>query len=139
MSEPKPQPVPDEQSSPFWAAVEHGVLAFQTCSACGTKAHPPVLHCSKCLSSNFTFEPFDGPLILRSWTKAYHSFLSGFGADVPFTIGIASPVEHPQVRLLARLQGGAETEPRIGTPVAVGFARSEEGATLPVLIPAEAS
>jgi len=139
MGDLKPVPVPDEFSAGFWAAAEEGKLAFQTCSACGTKAHPPVLHCQKCLTSGFTFEPEEGPFVLRSWTVAHYSFLSGFADEVPYTMGVASPKKHPQIRLLARLEGGAETEPRIGDILTVGFSRSEDGPALPVLVPAEAA
>lgn len=136
---PKPIPVPDQRSEGFWSAASEHVLALQRCDSCGRIAHPPVVVCPACLSveAAFTFVPVDGRGRLATWTIMRDAFLPGFKADIPWIIAEAELDDPAGVRLLARLQAGAETPLSLGQAVEVGFEDVAPGVALPVFRLAE--
>ena len=43
-----PQPVPDADTAPFWAATAAGRLAMCRCQSCGLWLQPPLERCRAC-------------------------------------------------------------------------------------------
>jgi uncharacterized OB-fold protein len=131
----KPRPVPDDQSEGFWRAAAEHVLALQRCNSCGRIAHPPVLICPACLSvaAEFTFVPVEGTGRLAAWTVMRDAFLPGFKEDIPWVIAEAELDQPAGLRLLARLEGGADQPLWRGLRVETVFEDVAPGLALPVL------
>jgi uncharacterized protein len=131
---PKPLPVPDSISRGFWEAAASHVLAIQRCDACGHLAQPPVVVCASCMSveTGFTYAPVDGRGCLATWTIMRDAFLPGFKADIPWVIAEVELDDAPGVRLLARLDAGADEDLKIGLPVRTDFVDVAPGVALPV-------
>ena len=49
---PKPIPVPDELSKPFWDACNERRLIVQNCTACDRMQYPPQAMCAGCRSAD---------------------------------------------------------------------------------------
>ncbi|MBX6388498.1 MAG: OB-fold domain-containing protein [Frankia sp.] len=118
---PRPVPVPDETSAPYWAAAARHELVIARCARCRMFTHPPDLTCPHCGSTDpgFTFEPVSGRGVVRSWTVVHQSFLPGF--EVPFVLVDVELAEQPELRLIGRLLDGPGAGPRLGDPVTVAF------------------
>ncbi len=88
-----PQPLPDPDSTGFWAATERGELALCRCQDCGTWLHPPLERCRRC-GGPTGFETISG-------TGRVHSFIVGHRASVP------GQGPGPHVTVLVELDGVA--------------------------------
>jgi len=130
---PKPLPVPDRWSEPFWTGAAAHQLSFQRCQACGRIAHPPVIICPACLSTEANFDTVrvNGSGTLRTWTVLRQAFLPGFDADVPLLIAEVEMDEAPGVRLIAQLIDGSPADLRIGAAVETFFEDVGAGVALP--------
>lgn len=127
----RPVPVPDETSAGFWAAAARHVFTLARCSACGEMTFPPDVTCPHCLSTEpeFRFEPASGRGRLRTWSTIHRSFLQGF--ETPYILADVELVDHPEVRIVARLLDCVEAELRIGLPVTVAFEQLREDVAVP--------
>jgi uncharacterized protein len=119
----KPLPVPDEQSRGYWEATGRHRLAIQRCDHCGTFAHPPVVVCAGCLSTDpsFTFDEVSGTGTVKSWTVMRRAFLPAFHADVPYVIVEVELAEQPGLTMVGRLVDGPDAELALGLPVTTVF------------------
>ena len=131
----KPLPVPDRWSEGFWFVAGRHVLALQRCESCGRIAHPPVVVCPACLSTDpaFSFVAVTGRGRLATWTIMRDAFLPGFRDDVPWVIGEAELDGTDGVRLVARMAEGPDVPFAIDAAVEVGFEDVAPGVALPVL------
>lgn len=147
MSAPRPLPVRDETSAPFWDAAARGVLQLARCSRCSQIVHPPDPICPFChhVDPDYAYEQVSGDGIIRSWTVVRQSFLPGFDDDVPFVLvdvemnvapvpeaGLAS-----DIRMIGRLLDGVDVEFDIGSPVTVVFERLADDVAVPAFALAE--
>jgi uncharacterized OB-fold protein len=130
---PRPVPVPDELSAPFWEAAARHVLTVARCSRCRAWVLPPDLTCPHCLSSDpaFVFEPVSGRGTVRSWTIMRQSFLPGFADVVPLLLVDVELAEQPDVRMIGRLLDGPEAPVCLGAPVTVAFEDLAPGVAVP--------
>lgn len=118
---PRPAPVPDDLTRPFWEAARAGRLAVQRCQDCGRWAHPPTPFCHGCGSTSQAFEPVSGRARALSttatWSGARHPY---FAARQPYLVAVVELVEQPGLLLYTNLPGSApETPPPAGTEVEV--------------------
>jgi uncharacterized OB-fold protein len=135
---PKPLPLPDRHSAPFWEAARRHELALQCCDDCGAFQHPPGPLCRRCAGEALRFDLVSGRGSVYSFTVTYHNFVPGFELDVPFAVALVAIEEQPAVRLLANLR---EVEPdriEVGMAVQVVFEDLPGGITLPQFRPARA-
>ena len=129
----KPLPVPDEQSSGYWAATGRHRLAIQRCDHCGTYAHPPVVVCLGCLSTapSFSFDQVSGTGTVKSWTVTRTAFLPAFHADLPYVIVEVELAEQPGLSITGRLVDGPDAELALGLPVTTVFNDVAPGLAVP--------
>lgn len=132
---PRPVPVPDRQSGPFWDAARRHELALQRCRDCGAFQHPPGPVCRRCAGEALNFVPVSGRGTVYSYTVTYHNFVPGFEWDVPFAIALVAIEEQPDVRLLANLREVDVNHVEVGMRVEVVF-EARNGTTLPQFRPA---
>ena len=135
--DPRPLPVPDEQSREFWAAAARAQLVVQRCESCGWYAYPPVFVCRTCHSAEFYWNRVSGIGRVRSWTVVQDAFLPGFADEVPYVIGDIELVEQPGLRMITQLIGLTAGELKVGLPVTVRFQDLAEGLSVPQFGPQE--
>jgi uncharacterized OB-fold protein len=134
MTDPRPVPVPDEVSAPYWAAAARHVLAIPRCSRCGSFAIPPGQACPSCGSTDpeYAYEEVSGAGTVRSWTVIRQSFLPGF--DVPFLLVDVELAEQPELRMIGRLLDGPHARVQAGAAVTVAFEDVADGVSVPAFI-----
>ncbi|MCK9894521.1 OB-fold domain-containing protein [Frankia sp. AgB32] len=133
VSTPRPLPVPDEVSRPYWAAAARHTLVVARCSRCASFVLPPGQTCPHCHSVDprFRFEPVSGTGTVRSWTVVRQAFLPGFGAEVPFVLVDVELTEQSELRMIGRLLDGPAAALRLGDRVTVAFEDVAPGVSIP--------
>lgn len=130
---PRPVPVPDERSQPYWDAAANHVLAVARCSVCDKFSIPPDVVCQHCHSTEpgFTFVPVSGRGVVRSWTVMHQSFVPGFDDLIPFVLVDVELDEQHDLRTIGRLLDGPDAPLAIGVPVRVAFEDLAPGVSVP--------
>ncbi|WP_198653648.1 Zn-ribbon domain-containing OB-fold protein [Actinocorallia populi] len=133
---PRPVPVPDGLSAPYWEAAAREVLVAARCSRCSALSVPPDPVCPHCRSTDpaFTFEPVSGRGVLRSWTIVRQPFLPGFKADVPFVLADVELAEQAGARMIGRLLDGPDAPLRQGAAVRAAFEDVAPGVRVPAFV-----
>jgi uncharacterized protein len=127
----KPIPVPDEISTPFWAAARDHKLVVQRCAACGYFNHPPRRFCDACLSQDLAFAPVSGRGTIYSFTIMHQRDVAGFENDAPYINIVVELDEQPMLLMVSDLPHSERDRVRIGNPVEVWFEERGEGAVIP--------
>jgi uncharacterized protein len=110
-----PIPVPDPETSGFWASTAEGVLSLCRCTECRKWMHPPLERCRHC-GGPTGFEPASGRGRVYSYIVVHHRAVPGL--PVPYVI--ATVELEDQVGL--RMAGIVRAEPdavRVDAPVQV--------------------
>ena len=130
---PRPVPVPDDASAPFWEAAAAHVLTVARCARCRAFTIPIDIVCPHChhTDPDFAFEPVSGRGSIRSWTIVHQSFLPGFDDDLPFVLADVELDEQPELRMIGRLLDGAHATIRLGDRVQVAFEDLAPGVAIP--------
>lgn len=118
---PKPVPVPDEASAPFWAAAAQGRLEVQRCNDCALFQYPPDLICRHCQSSDLAFARVSGRGTLYSYCIYTRSFMAGY--ESPYALALVDLEDHPEARLMTNLVDTPLDSIAVGMPVEVTFER----------------
>jgi uncharacterized OB-fold protein len=126
-------PVPDEQSSPFWAAAAEHHLVLARCGRCQMRTHPPDVVCPNCHHTDpgFVFEPASHDGTVCSWTVMHQSFLPGFEDLVPFVLVDVRIDDADDVRLIGRLLDDTDDRLQLGARVHVDFEELTAGVAVP--------
>ncbi|MEB8336160.1 Zn-ribbon domain-containing OB-fold protein [Streptomyces endophyticus] len=134
MSAPRPVPVPDSQSAPYWEASARHTLALARCGRCAAFALPPDVTCPHCHATDpgFAYEPVSGRGTVRSWTVVRQSALPGLVGEVPFVLVDVELDEQAGLRMIGRLLDGPDSPLRVGDRVRAAF----EDVTPNVSVPA---
>jgi uncharacterized OB-fold protein len=128
---PRPFPIPDRDTAPFWAAQNEHKLAFQRCATCATVRYPVGPLCPQCRSFEFEWVASSGQGTIYSYTVVRHQTHPAFPA--PYTVVLVEMEEGP--RIIAQLRAPDDTPVAIGAQVRVEWDDSTEQ-SLPVFVPA---
>ena len=128
---PKPVPVPDEVSKPFWDAVNEQRLVAQFCPSCDKYQHPPRQHCSQCGAGQLPFRQLSGRGVIYSWQVMHDTRVVLMQDYQPFVIAVVESEESPDVWFLTNLPGSEPGQFAIGDPVVVEFEEVLPGTLLP--------
>jgi uncharacterized protein len=121
-SEPKPRPVPDADSAPFWAACQAGRLTAQQCSSCGACRWPPRGVCPVCSSWTFDWREVPATGVVRSFVVPHRAFSPAFAAEVPYVVAhVAIDGTAGRVVLVSQLRVDDWQQVRVGQVVDVIF------------------
>jgi uncharacterized OB-fold protein len=113
---PFPVPVRDEQSAPYWAALDEGRHIFQRCTTCGHAWLPPRHECPRCLNDTSTWETAGGKARLISWVVYHTAFHPAFKDRLPYTVAVVELAEGP--RLISNIVDAGDPETlRIDQPL----------------------
>ncbi|RLT35227.1 MAG: hypothetical protein DWI59_04405 [Chloroflexi bacterium] len=119
---PKPVPVPDELSKPFWDAVNEQRLVVQHCAACDRRQYPPERVCTECRSGDrLEWIPTSGRARIIGYTVMHDSRVRLLQADQPFNIAVVALEEDPAIRFFSHLPGTPADEVPVGATVEAIF------------------
>jgi uncharacterized protein len=118
---PKPIPIPDDLTRPFWEAAKERRLVVQRCAACGYYNHPPRNVCDACLAQNLQFEEVSGAGRIHSFTVMHQRDVPGFEAEAPFINIVIELQEQQMLLMISNLPISDRERVRIGAPVQVDF------------------
>ncbi len=125
---PKPIPVPDEVSKPFWAACNERRLVVQNCTACNRKQFPPQPACAACGSKeHLEWLQTSGRGKINGWCVMHDSRVGVLQPDQPFNIVIIALEEDPAIKFLSSLPGVPVDQVPVGASVQVDFEDVGEG------------
>ena len=119
---PKPVPVPDEVSKPFWDACNERRLIVQNCTACNRMQYPPQATCTACGSGgSLDWRQVSGRGRINGYSVMYDTRIVPLQADQPFNIAVIELAEDPAIKFLSSLPGTPVEEVPVGAEVEVIF------------------
>ncbi len=129
---PKPSPIPDEVSKPFWDACNERRLIVQTCVQCDRMQYPPEKNCIACGSSaHLTWREVKGMGCIHGYCVMYDSRVKLLQENQPFNIAVIELEENPQIKFFSHLPGTPPDEVPVGAPVKVEFEATYNGQLIP--------
>lgn len=126
---PKPVPVIDPDSAPYWEALQHNRLILKSCSDCGKAHFYPRELCPHCHSDKLNWIDATGTGTVYSYTVCRRPAGPAFGEEVPYVVAIIELDEGP--RMMTRISCEPEYV-SIGHRVKVRFERQSDELTLPM-------
>ena len=130
-SEPKPRPapIPDSESAPFWAASLEGRLLVQRCPSCGHAQLYARAHCLVCRQP-VVWEQASGFGTVYSFTVIRQNPSRAFRQLLPFVVALVDLEEGP--RLMTNIVGSTPEEVQVGAAVRVVWEQVSTEAALPM-------
>ena len=126
-------PYIDDDTDPFWEAIERGELAVQRCMACERAVFYPRAICPHCGDDRLRWEKAKTTGVVYSFTVVRRA-QSPFDGEVPFVVALVE-IE-PGFRMMTRLLDCDPQEARIGLAVTLRVAALGDGPLLPCFVPA---
>jgi len=115
----KPLPHVDEESRPFWEALQRHELYIQKCRDCGDLRYHPRALCTNCLSSRTEWLRTKGTGKVYTFTVTNQNQAPGFRESLPYVMAWVELDEG--VKLLTNIVDCAPQEVRIDMPVEAVF------------------
>ncbi len=129
---PRPAPVPDVVTAPFWEGCAQGELRVQECRACRFRWLPGSVVCPHCWSDAVTWVASAGEGTVVTFAVYRRSYHPAFRLLVPYVVAVVELAEGP--RLVSNVDGVAPERVRVGMRVRVTFQPAGDTA-LPVFRP----
>jgi len=129
---PRPAPVPDAVTAPFWEGCAQRELRIQECQACRFRWLPGSVVCPRCWSDAVTWVASAGDGTVVTFAVYHRSYYPAFQLLVPYVVAVVELAEGP--RLVSNVVGVAPERVRVGMPVRVEFQLAGDTA-LPVFRP----
>lgn len=126
---PKPAPIPDMQTQPYWDGAAAGQLRLPWCADCARFAQPWMPGCPGCLRADLRWSAVSGRGTVWSLCVMWGDFVPGFSP--PYPVAEIALDEQPDLLIVSNIVGDRAEEAAIGMPVQVAFERREDGTTLP--------
>ena len=92
---PKPLPMPNEDSQPFWEGCNRQELLIQRCDDCGYHRFPPSILCPRCMSMKHKWVKASGRAKVYTWEITHQALYPAF--DTPFNVAIVELEEGPRM------------------------------------------
>ena len=119
---PKPSPVPDELSKPFWDACNEDRLVVQNCTECDRMQHPPRGTCVKCgAADHLEWQPVSGRGRINGYCVQHDSRIGSLKEEQPFNLAIIELADHPEIKMFSHLPGTPVGDVPVGADVQVEF------------------
>ncbi len=131
----KPQPIPNTDTAPFWAACDEGRLVYQRCTACGHDQFYPRAHCLRCQGRDLDWIEAEPEGEVYSYTVVERAPTKAFRPDAPYVIALIDLADGFRMMMNVRECDPAAVE--IGMKVKIVFERPDGGGqALPQAVPA---
>ena len=119
---PKPSPIPDEISKPYWDACNEDRLVMQACKTCDLMHYPPKPACDECGSGdNLEWRQVSGRGRVHGYGVMYDCRVRALQGDQPFNIALVELEEDPEIMMYSHLPGTPVDEVPVGAAVQVEF------------------
>ena len=129
---PRPIPVPDEASKPFWDACNERSLLVQYCSYCERRQFPPEETCRECgWQFHLTWLKTSGRGTIVGYSVTYDSRSIAWQEAQPFNNAIVALEEDPAINFHSNLPGVPVNEVPVGATVEVDFIEVTPGQLIP--------
>ncbi len=115
----KPLPVIDEESRPWWEALQRHELYVQKCRDCGDLRYYARAFCTQCLSPRTEWVRSSGRGKVYTFTATYQNQAPGFRESLPYIMAYVELDEG--LKMLTNLVDCRPEEVRIGMPVEVVY------------------
>ena len=130
---PRPVPIPDEVSKPFWEAANERRLQSRDAPLAADCNNPPESSCFQCDSAeNLEWSEVSGRGTIDDYVVIHDSRLRLYVEDQPYNVAIIQLEEDPGIQFFSNLPGTPVGEVPVGASVEVTFV---EGAAPGQLIP----
>lgn len=131
---PKPLPVTDEDTQPFWDYCKQHELRVQKCLRCGELRYPPSPICPHCLGMQSEWVKISGKGKVFSYILVRRRYHPGFSSELPYVVAIIETDEG--IRMLSNVTGCNPDDVRIDMPVGAVFEDVTPEFALPKFKPA---
>ena len=119
---PKPSPVPDELSKPFWDACNEERLVVQDCTECDRLQHPPREACGKCGSADhLEWRPMGDRGRINGYCVQHDSRIVSLKEEQPFNLVIIELADNPEIKMFSHLPGTPVGDVPVGAEVKLEF------------------
>ena len=129
---PRPAPVPDHDSAPYWTAGHEGRLVLQRCQQCGTPQLYGRDRCRVCRGP-VVWEEASGRGSVYSFTVIRQNYARPFRDQIPYVVALEDLEEGP--RLMTNIVGCAPEDVHIGMAVHATFEAVSEQAGIALFEP----
>jgi uncharacterized OB-fold protein len=132
---PKPLPVVDPVTAPFWESVKAHAMQLQRCNGCGRFIFYPRGVCPHCFSDDLAWQPVAGTGAVHAFTIVHRHPSPAFNDEAPYVVALIELDEG--VRMLSNLVD-IEPDPasvKVGLPVEVVYDGATDEVTLPKFRP----
>ncbi len=134
MKPPRPVPVPDAASAPFFEGARAGRLMLMRCLDCGAWRYPARDRCDRCWSDRTGWEQASGRGTVYTFGIMHHVYHPAYAALIPYNVVVVELEEG--VRMTSAIVGCADDAIHVGMPVTVTFEQRSETVWLPIFRPA---
>jgi uncharacterized protein len=131
-----PEGIPPLQM-PFWESLKARAVQVQRCDNCGKYLYIPKDLCNNCYSEQLTWTPINGHGEIYTYTVVRRAPTPAYAEDAPYTLVHVTMDEG--FRMIAKLNGVAPEDVRIGMPVRITYEEVTPEWTLMEFEPAPAS
>lgn len=90
-------PTPDEETAPYWDAVNEGRLLIKRCNACDEFHFYPRPFCPHCWSTDVEWYEASGRATLYTWSVVHNNDLPPFYERVPYVAALVNLEEGPRM------------------------------------------
>ena len=115
----KPLPHIDEESRPFWEALQRHELYVQKCRDCGDLRYHPRALCTSCMSSRTEWVRAKGTGKIYTFTVTMQNQAAGFRETLPYVMAWVEIDEG--LKLLTNIVECPSEQVKIGMPVEAVF------------------
>jgi uncharacterized OB-fold protein len=136
-AKPRPAPVPDFESEPFWAATLEDRLVVQHCTRCDHRQLYGRSRCTNCHADTLEWIDASGLGTVYSRTVIHQNPTRSFRHLLPLVVALVDLDEGP--RMMTNVVGSEPDEVVLGARVRVRFEHASDGAALPLfeLVPGD--
>jgi len=102
----------EDESAPYWAALQDGKLLLKLCASCGRHHSYPRPFCPHCWSDDVAWVEASGGASLYTHSMVYRNDLPPFGPQVPYLAAVVDLDEGP--RMMTRIVDHEGVDIQIG-------------------------
>jgi uncharacterized OB-fold protein len=128
---PRPIPVPNDLSKPFWDAANQKKLVLQNCTSCNLLQYPPTQRCTKCRGESFEWKEVPGKGHTDIAFVIRDSRLRGFREMQPVNFVVITLDADPGINFLSNLRDCPIGQVPLDAPVEMIFEETGSGQMLP--------
>jgi uncharacterized protein len=130
---PRPAPIPDADSAPYWSAAREGRLVVQRCDSCGHHQLYGRALCASC-GGGVSWVDASGRGTVASWTVIRQNYSRPFRNWTPYVVALIDLEEGP--RVMTNLVGCNPEDVSTGMKVVARFEAVSEDAGIALFEPA---